>query len=97
MPRTWNILMAYPVVFATEEADARAERDRLASQSEEAGTSASYAVRDAGKCYRVLETIRISSYRGMTGRCKAYRKLSELKAQLGPGSMAEFTVTEGKE
>jgi len=41
-----------------------------------------------------METIRISSYCGLTGRYKAYNKLAELKAQQGPGSMTEFTVRE---
>ncbi len=95
MARTWDILMTYPVIFATEKADAEAARERLMAEALEAGKeSASYVVHDAGKCYRVLETIRISSYRGMTGWCKAYRKLGELKAQQGPESMAEFTVRE---
>ncbi len=41
-----------------------------------------------------METICIASYRGMTGKYKAYCKLGELKAQQWSGSMTEFTVRE---
>ncbi len=90
--------MASPIVFTVGKDDAEAARVRLENEAREAGReSASFAVRDSGGCCRVMETIRISSYRGLTGSSKAYRKLAELKAQQGPGSMTEFTVTEGRE
>ena len=98
MARTWDVLMASPIVFTVTKADADAARERLATEAKEAGKdSASFDVRDSGGCCRVMETIRISSYCGLTGRYKAYNKLAELKAQQGPGSMTEFTVTEGRE
>ena len=95
MARKWDILMASPIVFTVGKADAEAARERLVSEAKEAGNDfASFAVRDSGGSCRVMETICIASYSGMTGRCKAYRKLGELKAQQWSGSMTEFTVRE---